>query len=492
MFQSLSNLLLALAVQASLSAAVPTKRDAITSCLTGSKVPIDTKGSSTWVQDGTAYNLRLQYTPVAIAVPTTIAQISAAVACGEKHSVPVSAKSGGHSYTSLGFGGENGHLVIELDRMYSVKLAKDNTAKVQPGARLGHVATELYNQGKRAISHGTCPGVGVGGHALHGGYGMVSRKHGLALDWIIGATVVLHNGTVVHCSAKSRPSLFWAVRGAGSSFGIVAELEFNTFPAPSQVTYFDISLNWNAQTAADGLLAVQNFGKTMPGEITMQVFISKNGYSIDGAYLGTQAGLQKAIQPLLTKLGVQLGSSQTVGWLDSVRHFAGTGDIDPTSAAYNAHDTFYASSILTPELSANQFKSYVDYISTTGATTSHSWWMQMDLHGGQNSAITKPKTTDTAYVHRDKLLLFQIYDSVPQGQQYPSDGFTLLQGFRRSITKSFKDGQWGMYANYPDSQLSSSDAQSLYWGSNLKRLSSIKGIYDAKNLFRNPQSVKGT
>lgn len=158
MFPSLSSVALALVAQVSLSSAVPTKRDAITSCLTAAKVPIDAKGSQAWTQDGTAYNLRLQYTPVAIAVPTSVAQISAAVACGEKHGIAVSAKSGGHSYTSLGFGGEDGHLVIELDRMYNVKLAADGTAKIQPGARLGHVATELYNQGKRAISHGTCPG----------------------------------------------------------------------------------------------------------------------------------------------------------------------------------------------------------------------------------------------------------------------------------------------------------------------------------------------
>lgn len=152
----LSWLLAGLALQAS---AVPTKRDAITSCLTSSKVPIDVKGSAEWTQDGTAYNLRLQYQPVAIAVPTTVAHISSAVKCGVKHGVKISAKSGGHSYTSWGFGGDDGHLVVELDRMFSVKLnTKDNTAKIQPGARLGHVATELYNQGKRAISHGTCPG----------------------------------------------------------------------------------------------------------------------------------------------------------------------------------------------------------------------------------------------------------------------------------------------------------------------------------------------
>lgn len=184
--------------------------------------------------------------------------------------------------------------------------------------------------------HADGSSVGVGGHALHGGYGMVSRKYGLALDWIKGATVVLHNGTVVHCSATQRPSLFWALRGAGASFGIVAELEFNTFPAPSQVTYFDVYLPWTAQTAAAGLKAVQDFGKTMPAEVTMQVFMSKNGYSMDGAYVGDEASLRKVLQPLMTTLGTQIGDARTLGWLDLVAHFAGSGDVNPTSAAYNA------------------------------------------------------------------------------------------------------------------------------------------------------------
>ncbi|KAJ4142847.1 hypothetical protein NW754_010286 [Fusarium falciforme] len=481
--------LIGLAALVSPSLAVPTKREAVTSCLTNVKVPIDTKGSQTWTQDGTAYNLRLQFEPVAIAVPTTVAQISAAVSCGSKHGVSVSGKSGGHSYTSLGLGGEDGHLVIELDRLYSVKLAKDGTAKIQPGARLGHVATELYNQGKRALSHGTCSGVGLGGHALHGGYGMVSRKHGLTLDWIIGATVVLYDGKVVHCSKTERSDLFWAIRGAGASFGIVAELEFNTFPAPEKMTYFDIGLNWDQQTAAQGLWDVQEFGKTMPSEITMQVAIRKDGYSIDGAYVGDEAGLQKALQPLLSKLNVQVSAS-TVGWIDFVTHFAGTSDINLTSASYNAHDTFYATSLTTRELSLEEIKTFVNSISTTGKSSSHSWWIQMDIQGGQYSAVAKPKPTDMAYVHRDALLLFQFYDSVPQGQKYPSDGFSLLTTLRQSISKSLRDGTWGMYANYPDSQLKADRAAEMYWGSNLQRLQKIKAAYDPKNIFRNPQSVK--
>lgn len=334
---TLQYLVIGLVANASKSLAVPTKREAVNSCLVQAKVPIDSKGTPTWTEDGTAYNLRLQFEPVAIAVPTTVAQISAAVACGSKHGVAVNAKSGGHSYTSLGFGGEDGHLMIELDRLYSVKLAKDGTAKIQPGARLGHVATELWNQGKRALSHGTCPGVGIGGHALHGGYGMVARKYGLTLDLMKGATVVLPTGKVVHCSKTENADLFWAIRGAGASFGVVAELEFDTFAAPEQITYFDIGgLNWNQQTAPQNLLDFQEFGKTMPAEITMQMFISKSGYSVDGAFVGTEAELQKALQPLLTKFNVQV-SATTVDWIQLVTHFAGANvDVNPTSASYDA------------------------------------------------------------------------------------------------------------------------------------------------------------
>jgi len=131
---------------------------AIDDCLSQAKVPVDAKGSNDWNQDAAPFNRRLPYTPAAIAVPKTLQDIQNAVTCGAKTGVKVSAKSGGHSYASFGLGGENGHLVIELDRMYDVKLDSSNIATIQSGARLGHVATALYNQGKRAFSHGTCPG----------------------------------------------------------------------------------------------------------------------------------------------------------------------------------------------------------------------------------------------------------------------------------------------------------------------------------------------
>ena len=141
------------------NASVFHKRAAIDDCLSIASVPADKAGSSTWTADIKPFNSRLPFTPAAVAVPTTIQQIQSAVNCGRASGLKVSAKSGGHSYSSSGLGGENGHLVIQLDRMFNVTLNKtSNIATVQPGARLGHIANELFKQGNRAISAGTCPG----------------------------------------------------------------------------------------------------------------------------------------------------------------------------------------------------------------------------------------------------------------------------------------------------------------------------------------------
>jgi len=135
------------------------KADALTDCLSNAEVPIHTRGSEDWQLDAAPFNLRLNFTPVAIAVPTTVKHVQDAVACSAKLGLKANAKCGGHSYGSFGLGGEDGHLIIEMDRMNKVVL--DNVtgiATVEGGSRLGHVASELYDQGGRAFSHGTCPG----------------------------------------------------------------------------------------------------------------------------------------------------------------------------------------------------------------------------------------------------------------------------------------------------------------------------------------------
>ena len=67
--------------------------------------------------------------------------------------------------------------------------------------------------------------------------GFLGRKHGLVLDRIVEHEVVLANGTVTTASKSKHPDLFFALRGAGGSFGIVTRYTFKTVPAPVTLTY---------------------------------------------------------------------------------------------------------------------------------------------------------------------------------------------------------------------------------------------------------------
>ena len=128
-------------------------------CLAAADVPVDGTGTPEYELDVSSFNLRLPYTPVSVVAATTVKHIQDSVTCARELGIKATAKCGGHSYASFGLGGEDGHLVIEMSRMNKVVL--DNTtgiATAEGGTRLGHLAWELYDQGKRAISHGTCPG----------------------------------------------------------------------------------------------------------------------------------------------------------------------------------------------------------------------------------------------------------------------------------------------------------------------------------------------
>jgi hypothetical protein len=62
---------------------------------------------------------------------------------------------------------------------------------------------------------------------------------------------------------------------------------------------------------------------------------------------------------------------------------------------------------------------------STASPGFRNWWMQIDLHGGANSAVSKVARDATSYAHRDRLLLFQLYDRV--FGTYPANGFGLIQ-----------------------------------------------------------------
>ncbi|KAK3906372.1 putative FAD-linked oxidoreductase YvdP [Staphylotrichum tortipilum] len=482
-------LLALLGLAASAHASAVDTAAALTDCLTKAGVPVDASGSADYMLDATPFNLRLNYTPVAVAAVTTVKHIQDAVTCAKQLGVKANAKCGGHSYASFGLGGEDGHLIIEMTRMNKVVL--DNAtgiATAEGGTRLGHLAYELYNQGKRAISHGTCPGVGVGGHVLHGGYGVSSHTHGLALDWLVGATVVLANSTIVNCSGTENADLFWALRGAGGSMGIVTEFRFKTFEVPEKLTYFVATVQWPTEARAlMGMGAVQEFAKTMPAELNMRLFIARRFINLEGLFYGDKEGLQAVLQPLMKQTNATLALAQTGGWLDQVKHFGGSSNIDQ-GHGHEEHETFYSTSMYTNALTDAQLQTFVSYWFKQAKNNTRDWYVQVDLHGGENSAVSMPDAASTSYAHRDYLLMYLLYDRVDKGI-YPADGHVYMDNFVGNVTQGMARPDWGMYINYPDSRLGQEEAQVNYWGGHLAKLQAVKKAVDPGNVFHYPQGI---
>lgn len=81
----------------------------------------------------------------------------------------------------------------------------------------------------RTVVSGTCRPVGFAGLALGGGFGVLSRQFGLALDRVVGFEVVLPSGAVVVADAGTNADLFWALRGGGhANFGVVTSFAVAT------------------------------------------------------------------------------------------------------------------------------------------------------------------------------------------------------------------------------------------------------------------------
>ncbi|OAA76205.1 FAD binding domain-containing protein [Akanthomyces lecanii RCEF 1005] len=158
--------------------------------------------------------------PLCVAEPRTAAGVSAVVQAVTKHRCPFAIKSGGHS-NAPGTNAQQGGLVIDLRSLDQVDISDDNaTVAIGPGNLWGSVYQQLEPRGL-VVAGGRVDSVGVGGFTLGGGISFLSRQYGWAVD-----NVVLPNGTVTNANPENNPDLYFALRGGGSSFGIVTRFDF--------------------------------------------------------------------------------------------------------------------------------------------------------------------------------------------------------------------------------------------------------------------------
>ena len=124
--------------------------------------------------------------------------------------------------------------------------------RVGGGATWGEVDRVTAEHGLVDAS-GIISTTGVGGLTLGGGLGHLSRGFGLTIDNLLGADVVLADGSQVHASADDHPDLFWALRGGGGNFGVVTSFEFRTNPSRHRDGRADVLAD-RADPGGDALL----------------------------------------------------------------------------------------------------------------------------------------------------------------------------------------------------------------------------------------------
>ena len=163
--------------------------------------------------------------PAMVVRPRDPDEVAAAVRYAVRHDLAVSVRSGGHS--ALGHGTNTDGMVIDLAHLDAVDVldADRRLVRVGGGATWGTVAAALDPHGW-GLTAGDTSDVGVGGLTLGGGIGWMVRRHGLAIDNLVGARVVTADGQLVTASADEHPDLFWALRGGGGNFGVVVDFDF--------------------------------------------------------------------------------------------------------------------------------------------------------------------------------------------------------------------------------------------------------------------------
>ncbi|KAK3350342.1 hypothetical protein B0T25DRAFT_592249 [Lasiosphaeria hispida] len=421
-------------------------------CLTTNAVPHVTLLSPNWAEYATTFNARLEYTPAAITLPTTPLHISHSILCASQARIPVQPKSGGHSYASYSTGGRNGILQINLENFNSIAVdGATGIAKVGGGVRLGNLALGIWEQGRRALGHGTCPGVGVGGHFTHGGYGYSSRAFGLGLDQIVGLDVVLADGRVVYADERENVDVYYV--SAADAFGVVVNFYLQTSPAPPQVVQWTFSFPEalsSVSAAVETFKGVQMFaldGTVVDRNLGFGVTISNNAtvFTVHGTFFGTIETFNSTIMPaLLSRVPYAPANDsntliEEVDWITSLTLLGGA-----------------------PTLEVPLHGSYFEYILKEGvrAKAPVSWFAIINLYGGPDSQITTKTEGFAAYSGHDD--------------------FWVIQNFP----------EHGAYLNYVDPTYTRAEAYSLYYGVELYgRLVALKKTLDPSNLFSNPQSI---
>jgi FAD/FMN-containing dehydrogenase len=176
-------------------------------------------------------------------------------------------RSGGHCYEDFVVNNPDG-AILDLSLLTQTNPPGTGAPfRIGTGTQLWNGYCDLYKRHGVTLPGGTCSSVAAGGHISGGGYGLLSRLHGLTADWLTAVDILTvdSNGKVTprRADATHDPDLFRACRGAGGgNFGVITTYIFDKLPqAPQEVVQTRINFPWDGMTPARFASILNTYGE---------------------------------------------------------------------------------------------------------------------------------------------------------------------------------------------------------------------------------------
>jgi FAD/FMN-containing dehydrogenase len=308
---------------------------------------------------------------------------------------------------------------------------------------------------------------------------------GAALDHVAGATVVVANGSAVRATATENSDLFWAIKGAGASFGVITDFDIITHPAPPAIFY---SYTFTGRPFAQHGQQFKNWMKmvsdpSLSNKLASEVIFTLTGMIIEGTFYGTPD--EWAAMNLTSVFSGGIPNEVVFNsWLGSEEHWF--EDL-ALQVGGGLPSSFYAKSMVFTKndiLTDDGVDAMLKYLDTANAG-SLLWFGIFDLSGG---AVSQVASDATAFGHRDALFYFQPY--IVDIGKVTSTSKNFIDGWMNVLeTAAPGTKNNGNYPGYVDPTLGQA-GQAAYWTTNYPRLQQVKAAWDPTDMFHNPQSVR--
>lgn len=425
------------------------------------------------------WNAMIDKRPAVIVRCSTTSDVVHAVNFARGSGLPLAIRGGGHNIAGNALCDDG--LVIDLSRMRAAMVdPRSRRVTIEGGATLADLdaATQVHGL---ATPVGINSTTGIAGLTLGGGFGWLSRKHGMTVDNLESAEVVTASGEVVRASATEHPDLFWALRGGGGNFGVVTRFEFRlhavgpdvlsgliVYPISEAKTVLRRYRDFVAQSPDElsvwGLLRLAPPLPFLPPDIH-----GKGILALALLYAGDPKKGGALVEPLRTfgqVAGEHVGVQPYTGWQRA---------FDPLLAA--GARNYWKSHNFT-RLDDGLFDVVVESIG--GLPTP----MTEIFIGALGGATTRPAPDSAAYPHRDTQFVINVHGR----WENPADDARCVAWARDFFKAMAPFASGGVYVNF----LTADEGNRVRaaYGPNFDRLARVKARYDSHNLFRMNQNIK--